>query len=27
MRNYTSKAEGTREDHWRDFWLHESGTG
>jgi hypothetical protein len=21
------KAEGTKEDHWRDFWMRETGTG
>jgi hypothetical protein len=27
IRNYTPKAEGTKEDHWRDFWVCETEAG
>jgi hypothetical protein len=23
----SQKAEGTKEDHWGDFWMYETGTG
>jgi hypothetical protein len=25
--NYTPKGKETKEDHWRDFWMCETGTG
>jgi hypothetical protein len=27
FKNYTPKGKGTKEDHWRDFWMQETGTG
>jgi hypothetical protein len=27
IKNTPRKAEGTKEDHGRDFWIRESGTG
>jgi hypothetical protein len=27
IKNTPQKTEGTKEDHWRDFWMLETGTG
>jgi hypothetical protein len=27
IKNHTPKGRGTKEDHWRDFWLRETRMG